>query len=55
VAWEAVEWNDKVHTKLSKLRKVSVEMYTYHFSKPGSPDWWRRDLLRGHGLEISCV
>ena len=33
MAWEAVEWNDKVHTKLSKLRKVSVEMYTYHFSK----------------------
>ena len=33
VAWEAVEWNDKVHANLSKLQKVSVQMYTYHFSK----------------------
>ncbi|CAE7194439.1 LMF1 [Symbiodinium sp. CCMP2456] len=55
VAWEAVEWNDKVHANLSKLQKVSVQMYTYHFSKPGSSDWWSRELLRGHGLEISCV
>ena len=33
MAWEAVEWNDKVHANLSKLQKVSVQMCTYHFSK----------------------
>eukprot|EP00435_Cladocopium_sp_Y103_P003981 s216_g1.t1 len=32
IAWQAVEYNSKVHSQLNKLRRVAAQMYQYHFS-----------------------
>ncbi|CAJ1388838.1 unnamed protein product [Effrenium voratum] len=52
-AWAAVENNSTVHDNLDKLKKVAVQMYQYHFSKPGSQSWWERHAS-GQRMEIAC-
>lgn len=55
IAWQAVEYNNKVHSQLHKLRRVAAQMYQYHFSKPGSAAWWERvELSRRQRIELSC-
>mmetsp|Transcript_5839 Transcript_5839/g.16120 ORF Transcript_5839/g.16120 Transcript_5839/m.16120 type:complete len:565 (+) Transcript_5839:44-1738(+) len=60
-AWSAVE-SSPAHSRLHEVRRVAVQMYSYHFAAPGTGMWWTR---RSHGnvswpllgtthLEIGC-
>lgn len=52
VAWQAVEYNSSIHTKLGKLSRISAQMYKYHFSKPLGRCYrlGRWNLFNGRGL-----
>ncbi|CAE8603080.1 unnamed protein product [Polarella glacialis] len=40
-AWSAVE-REPMHGREAQVTRVAVQMYRYHFAKPGSGDWWTR-------------
>jgi len=40
-AWAAVE-HSSAHSRLHEVRRVAVQMYNYHFAKPGAGVWWNR-------------
>jgi len=56
-AWASIELSP-FHDSISEVKRVKVQLYSYHFAKPGSSSWWTRESL-GDGwwsaLEKTCA